>query len=78
MAQGRLYKVIQDMMRKDTGTNVHRLYVTCDLGYIMDAWRMAREGPTDRRQLKVTRIPDGYTIEIYRPTPKDTNITILK
>lgn len=83
MPQGRLYKVLQDMLSKDTGTNVHRIYVTCDLATIRTAWSMAKaEYEKSRitwRQLKVTHeAPDGYIIEIYRPPPKDPNITILK
>jgi hypothetical protein len=80
MPQGNLCKVIEYMLDKDTGTNVHQVHVSCSLDNIYQAWAAVtrRKAKFDQRRLKVTATDQGFMIEIDRPVPPDPNIHIMK
>lgn len=65
-----LHRGLTRLVIKDTGTNIHRLYITCPLSNIYAAWSISKKdlGPKYRnKKLKIMAASDGYMIEIYRP-----------
>ena len=82
MKQGKLWEAMENMFKKDTGTNIYKIYITCSLKTISEQFNIVKRNKKIKlrgRELKVLstegkNIEDlnwndthSFSIEIHRP-----------